>query len=105
LTRIALERAELARDLARLRDAARLPPLLQSLAGAILSPRPVSGWPGMALALLRRYPVLTPLLGLITPLLRRRRGLRRALILTAFVAGLVAAGRGRVRQAPSASPR
>jgi LPS O-antigen subunit length determinant protein (WzzB/FepE family) len=59
----------------------------------------------MALALLRRYPVLTSLLGLTTPLLRRRPGLRRVLILAAFVGGLLAAGRARVRQAPSASPR
>jgi hypothetical protein len=106
LDRIAIERVELALDLARARRAVRLPPLLHALAGALLSPRAdaAGGWFGTALGLLRRYPVLTSLLGLVSPLLRRWRGLRRVAILAAVVAGILAARRG-VRRAPPASPR
>ena len=106
--RIALERAELARDVLRLRQAARPAVLWRSALSGLLGPAtpgPGTGWLSGALALLRRYPVITSALGLLTPLLRRRRWLLRSAVLVAFGGGVLAAlsrRGGNVR--PAAAP-
>lgn len=92
LTRIAFERSELQRDLAQLRRATRAPQLLRGLVGASLGrslfgggasgDSGTKGWVGLALSLLRRYRWAAALLGV--PLLRGRRGWRRAVQLVAF---------------------
>jgi hypothetical protein len=93
-TRIAFERLELRRDLAQLRQAARVPQLLRGLVGAGLgrslfgaagaTGATTQGWVGLALALLRRYRWAAALLGGALPLLRRRGGWRRIVRLGAL---------------------
>ena len=93
-TRIAFERVELQRDLAQLRQAARVPRMLRGLAGAGLGRSlfgtgaaggsGTKGWVGLALSLLRRYPVASVLLGGLAPLLRGRGGWRRVVRLGAL---------------------
>ncbi|HEY8706674.1 MAG TPA: hypothetical protein VIM34_01610 [Burkholderiaceae bacterium] len=93
-TRIAFERVELQRDLAQLRQAARVPQLLRGLAGAGLGRSlfgsgaaggsGAKGWVGLALSLLRRYPVASVLLGGLAPLLGGRGGWRRVVRLGAL---------------------
>ena len=80
LTRIAFERIELQRDLARVREAAHLPRLLRSLVGGSLGPQLFgggaagsAGWVRLALSLLGRYRVATALFAGVAPLLRGRR--------------------------------
>jgi hypothetical protein len=80
LARIAYQRIELRRDLARVREAARVPQLLraalgggtvsQALFGAVSAGG--SGWLGQAWSLLRRYRVVATLLGVVAPALGRR---------------------------------
>jgi len=79
LTRIAFERIELRRDLARVHEAAHLPRLLRSLVGGSLGPQLFgggaagsAGWLRLALSLLGRYRVATALFAGVAPLLRRR---------------------------------
>ena len=96
LTRIAFERVELQRDLAQLRQAARVPQLLRGLVGASLGRSlfgagsaatggaAAKGWVGLVLSLLRRYRVAAVLLGGVAPLLRGRGGWRRAVRLGAL---------------------
>jgi hypothetical protein len=94
LTRIAYERIELRRDVARLQQAAHLPAMLRhaiggglgkSLFGAAGKPG-AGGWVGTALALLRRYRLAASLLGGVAPVLRGRRGWRRIAILGVLAA-------------------
>jgi hypothetical protein len=95
LTRIAFERIELRRDVARLEQAARIPNLLRAAIGANLAPvlgksrasrkrdgfldgalmgsAPEGGWMSMALSMLRRYRVAAALLGSAVPLFKKRR--------------------------------
>ena len=80
LTRIAFERIELQRDLARVREAAHLPRLLRSLVGGSLGPQLFgggaagsAGWVRLALSLLGRYRVATALFAGVAPLLRGSR--------------------------------
>jgi hypothetical protein len=98
LTRIALERSQLRRDVERLRQATTLPHLLRSALGL----RPGTSWfgattrtdaqghtdwIGTALAWLRRYRLATSVLGALfggaAPLLRKRGRWRRLLLLAA----------------------
>jgi hypothetical protein len=83
LTRIAFERSELARELAQVNRAARVPNLLRGLFGGSGVGRSLfgaggrpgqAGWVGLALSLLRRYRVAVALLGGATPLLRGHGG-------------------------------
>jgi len=94
LTRIAFEREELHRDLARLRYAASLPQLLRSTLGLRLKPdwfgsggRGSNDWIGTALAWLRRYRLATTVIGTLfggaAPLLRKRGRWRRLVLLAA----------------------
>ena len=69
LARIAYQRIELRRDLARVREAARVPQLLRAALGG-------AGW-GQAWSLLRRYRVVATLLGAVAPALGRRSRWRR----------------------------
>jgi len=100
LTRIALERSELRREVARLRQATSLPHLVRSALGL----RPGAGWFGAAatdaqghtdwlrtgLAWLRRYRLASSVLGALfggaAPLLRKR-GRWRRLVLLAVAGG------------------
>lgn len=85
LARVAYERIELRRDLARVREAARVPQLLraalggggwgQALFGAGGTRGP--GWFGQAWSLLRRYRVVATLLGALAPALGGRSRWRR----------------------------
>jgi hypothetical protein len=85
LTRIAFERVELGRELARVNQAARLPNLLRGAVGGDLGrslfgaagAAGQGGWVGLALSLLRRYRVAAALFGGVAPLLGGRRGWRR----------------------------
>ncbi len=85
LTRIALQRAELHRDIARLQQAARVPNLLRAAIGVgagrslfgAASADGEGGWGRLALSLLRRYRVAAALLGGVAPILGRRGGWRR----------------------------
>lgn len=79
LTRIAFERSELARELAQVNRAARVPNLLRGLFGGgglgrslfgAGGPAGRAGWVALALSLLRRYRVAAALLGSASPLLR-----------------------------------
>ena len=84
LTRIAFERVELRRDLARVRQAARLSSLLRSALGpklgrSLFGAGGADGWVGVALGLLRRYRIAAALLGGVAPGLRGRRGWPRIL--------------------------
>jgi hypothetical protein len=103
LTRIAFERGELRREVARLRQATALPQLLRSAlglragsgwfgaaggakAGARADADSSSGdWVGTAFAWLRRYRLATTVLGTLfggaAPLLRKRGRWRRAALL------------------------
>ena len=81
LTRIAFERAELRRDVARVKQSVRLPQMLRAAVGGGLGrslfgagSAGSSGWVGLGLTLLRRYRVAAALLSGIAPLLRRRPG-------------------------------
>ena len=90
LARIAYQRLELRRDLARVREAARVPQLLraalgggswsQALLGAGGTRGP--GWLGQAWALLRRYRVVATVIGAVAPALggRSRRLVRLGLL-------------------------
>ena len=76
LARIAYERIELRRDVAQVREAARLPQLLRAAVGAGLGQSLFgASWPAWlspVLALLRRYRVAATLFGAVAPLLRGR---------------------------------
>ena len=82
LARIAYQRIELRRDLARMREAARVPQLLRSALGgggrgwgqALFGAGSTggAGWLGQAWSLLRRYRVMATLLGLLAPAMRVR---------------------------------
>ena len=80
LARIAYQRVELRRDLARVREAASVPQLLRTVLGggnwsqALLgmSGARGAGWLGQAWALLRRYRVAATLLGAVAPALSGR---------------------------------
>lgn len=90
LARIAFQRVELRRDLARVREAARVPQLLRAALGgapwgqALLGAGGArgAGWLGQAWVLLRRYRVLATLLGAVAPALggRSRRLVRLGLL-------------------------
>jgi hypothetical protein len=76
LTRIAFDRVELTRELAQVRHAVRLPPLLRSLLDSSLGPAlfgrtPAggTGWLGLALSLMSRSKVASTLLGGLLPVL------------------------------------
>ena len=99
LTRIAFERDELHRDIARLRQATSLPHLLRSIFGVRLKPdwfgadgTGRDGWIGTALSWLRRYRLATTLaatlFGGAAPLLRKRGRWRRLVLLTRRLLGL-----------------
>ena len=84
LTRIAFERIELHRDVARIKQAARVPQLLRAAMGGSLGQSlfgggaaGAQGWVGTALALLRRYRLAATLLGGVAPLWRGRGRWRR----------------------------
>lgn len=82
LARIAYQRIELRRDLARVREAARVPQLLRAALGgggrgwgqALFAAGSTggAGWLGQAWSLLRRYRVVATLLGALAPALRGR---------------------------------
>jgi hypothetical protein len=78
LARIAYERLELRRDMARVREAARVPQLLRAVLG-VAWPGSGQGGLGQALALLRRYRVVATLFGVAAPLLKGRGTWRRAI--------------------------
>ncbi len=90
LARIAYQRVELRRDLARVREAASVPQLLRAVLGgggwsqALLGARGErgAGWLGQAWTLLRRYRVVATLLGAAAPVLngRSRRLVRLAVL-------------------------
>jgi hypothetical protein len=92
LTRIAFERMELRRDLARLQEAASVPNLVRAAAGeslgktllAAMVPGKSSWWP-LALALLRRYRVAATLAAGFLPGLRvSGRGVKRVVKIAAI---------------------
>lgn len=101
LTRIAVERVDLLGDLARLRRSASVSRLLR----LAVAPTPLAalfsgaasargaGWVGTAVALWRRWRRVAPVAGLLLPLLRRRRWLRRLLLAGGLAAGVWAARR------------
>jgi hypothetical protein len=82
LARIAYQRVELRRDLARVREAATVPQLVRAALGgggrgwgrALLgaSGAGAAGWLGQAWSLLRRYRVVATLLGAVAPALGGR---------------------------------
>ncbi|MEQ1685914.1 MAG: hypothetical protein ABL916_19900 [Burkholderiaceae bacterium] len=86
LARIAYQRIELRRELAQVREAARVPQLLRTVLGGGTWSRALfgvsgtdgAGWLGQAWSLLRRYRVAATLLGALAPTLggRSRRLLR-----------------------------
>ena len=90
LARIAYQRVEMRRDLARVREAAGVPQLLRAALGgggwsqALLGAGGArgTGWLGQAWALLRRYRVVATLLGALAPALggRSRRLVRLGLL-------------------------
>ena len=110
LTRIAFERIELRRDVARLEQAARIPNLLRAavgaglapsllkkvtsrkrgglLSGALMGDAPDGGWMGTALSMLRRYRVAAALLGSAIPLFKKRRMVTRMVKLGAVGAAV-----------------
>jgi hypothetical protein len=97
LTRIAFDRIELQRDLARVREAAHLPRLLRSLVGGSLGSQLFgggasghAGWVRLALSLLARYRVATALFAGVAPLLRRNRW--RRLVKLGAIGAIGAAG-------------
>jgi hypothetical protein len=84
LTRIAFERMELRRDLARVQQATNVSSLLRTVAGDNLGKTLLgamlpgkSSWLPMALSLLRRYKVAAALVGGLAPTLGGRKGWRR----------------------------
>lgn len=96
LTRIAFDRAELARNVARVGASARVPNLLRaafgegaarSLFGGGVTPR-TDGWLGLALTLLRRYRVAATLLGAAAPLWRGRGRWRRVVRIVGLTAAV-----------------
>lgn len=93
LARIAYQRIELRRELAQVREAARVPQLLRAALGGGTWSRALfgatgtggtggAGWLDQAWSLLRRYRVLAPLLGAMAPALggRSRRLVRIGLL-------------------------
>ena len=110
LTRIAFERIELRRDVARVEQAARIPNLLRAavgaglapsllkkfssrkrgglLSGALMGDAPEGGWMGTALSMLQRYRVAAALLGSAVPLFKRRRMVTRIVKLGAVGAAV-----------------
>ena len=94
LTRIAYERIELRRDVARVHEAAHLPALLRhaigsgSLGKSLFSATgaTAAGWLGTALSLLRRYRVATAVIDGVAPALRKGRLWRRLPIVGVFAA-------------------
>ena len=94
LTRIAFERGELRRDMARVQQATHLPNLLRAAVGGRLGRSLFGsggasgrgGWVEMALSLLGRYRVTAALLGGAVPVLRGRRGWPRVLRLGGLAA-------------------
>ena len=115
LTRIAFERGELARELARVNRAARVPNLLRGVFGigglgglgrslfGAGGPAGQAGWVALGLSLLRRYRVVAALLGSAAPLLRGHGRWRRRLLQLGGLAAAAWAGwrlvRGRDRPA------
>lgn len=101
LARIALERAELAIELDRLREEARLARVLKALAAAALLRSATSGSLGARgwLGLLRRPALASTVLGLAASLLRRSASAARWLPVAAAAFGLLAALRGARRAA------
>lgn len=103
LARIAYQRIELRRDLARVREAARVPQLVRAALGGGAWGRALfgaggtrgAGWLGHAWSLLRRYRVVATLLGAVAPALavhsRWRRIFRLAVLGAAVVFGWRAA--------------
>jgi len=87
LTRIAFERVEMGRDLARLQQATRVPALLRAVLGGGASRTALGaagrdgGWLTLALTLLRRYRGAAVLLGSLAPALRVVKGWRRIALL------------------------
>lgn len=78
LARIAYERLELRRDMARVREAARVPQLLRAALGGSWAGGGQRGL-GHVLALLRRYRVVATLFGVAAPMLKGRSPWRRAI--------------------------
>jgi hypothetical protein len=95
LTRIAFDRAELARAVAQVGASARVPNLLRAALGEGVARSlfdsegagRTGGWLNLGLALLRRYRIAAALLGATAPLWRGRGRWRRV----ARIAGLTAA--------------
>ena len=93
LTRIAFERIEMRRDVARLQQATRMPDLLRAVLSATAGGAPSGAagrdgnWLTLALSLLRRYRGAAVLLGSLAPVWRVAKGWRRVVL----VAGLGAA--------------
>jgi hypothetical protein len=93
LARIAFERVEMQRDVARVRQAAHLPQLLRSVVGGGLGASLLGagtagqgGWLSLAMSLLGRYRVAAGLLASAAPLLGGRRGWRRVVRVGVFAA-------------------
>lgn len=90
LARIAFERVELRRDVARVRQAAQLPHVLRSLVSGALGVSSLGAsagrrdWVTLALSLLRRYRGAAGVLAGIAPLLGAGRGWRRVVSLVVF---------------------
>ena len=84
LARIAFERFELRRDVARVRQAAQLPQMLRSMIGGGLGAALLGagtagpgGWLNLAMSLLGRYRVVASAFAGMAPLLGGQRGWRR----------------------------
>lgn len=101
LTRIAFERSELARELAQVNRAARVPNLLRGLFGGggfgrslfgAGGPAGQAGWVALGLSLLRRYRIAAALLGSVAPLLRGHGRWRRRLLQLGGLAAAAWAG-------------
>jgi hypothetical protein len=91
LTRIAFERIELRRDVARVQQSVHIPNLLRTVIGAKLGPSPFKGrapgkdgWIGVALSALRRYRLAAALLGGVLPVVRGRKVWKRITTLGAI---------------------
>jgi len=103
LTRIAVDRVQMSNDLQRMRHAAQPARLLAagwaatplaSLFGAASGAGP-QPWAATALAMWRRWRRVAPVVGLLAPLLPKRRWLRRTALLATVLAGWWASRRPR----------